>query len=143
MPVLKNKTQGLYVNVSKNILTDHKLSLKDRGLLITLLSLPDNWDYSLAGLEKILPDGKAAIQTSMNHLIELGYVSKLQTRTSKGKFGGNDIEVHEKPIQPLAENPSTDNPVTEKPITDFQSQLSNNKVNNNKLINRCWGQKSY
>ena len=50
MPVLKNKTQGNYVNVYKGIVMDRSLSLKDRGMLLTLLSLPDNCDFTVAGI---------------------------------------------------------------------------------------------
>lgn len=52
MPVLKNKTQGNYVNVYKGIVMDRSLNLKDRGMLLTLLSLPDNWDFTVAELER-------------------------------------------------------------------------------------------
>lgn len=65
MPVLKNKTQGRYVNVCKGILENRSLGLRDRGMLVTLLSFPDNWDFSIAGLAKILPDGKSAISASL------------------------------------------------------------------------------
>lgn len=52
MPVLKNKTQGNYVNVYKGIAMDQALSLRDRGMMLTLLSLPDNWDSVLWKLRK-------------------------------------------------------------------------------------------
>lgn len=146
MPVLKNKTQGRYVNVCKSILENKTLCLRDRGMLVTLLSLPDNWDFSIAGLTKILPDGKSSISASMDRLIQLGYLTKEQERTSLGKFGMNVIEVHETPISPLPEKPSTgnrvtDNPVTGKSVPENQSQLSNkevssNRVTNNKVINK-------
>ena len=63
MPVLKNKTQGNYVNVYKGIAMDPALSLRDRGMMLTLLSLPDNWDFTTAGLRKILSDGKHSIKS--------------------------------------------------------------------------------
>ena len=87
MPVFKNKTQGQYVNVYKEILKNKTLSLRDRGMVVTLLSLPDNWDFSIAGLSKIIPDGKSAIRASLARLEELGYVSKEQERAKHGKFG--------------------------------------------------------
>ena len=52
MPVFKNKTQGQYVNVYKDILKNHSLSLRDRGMVVTLLSLPDNWEFTISGLSK-------------------------------------------------------------------------------------------
>lgn len=50
MPVFKNKTQGQYVNVYKDILKNHSLSLRDRGMVVTLLSLPDNWEFTISGV---------------------------------------------------------------------------------------------
>ncbi len=136
MPVLKNKTQGLYVNVSKGILKDESLNLRDRGMLITILSLPDNWNFTVAGLAKILPDGKAAINASLSRLEELGYLTKQQVRTDQGKFGSNVIEVHETPIKPFAENRSSEKRETGKPISDNPTQLNNNRLNIKELNNK-------
>ena len=105
MPVLKNKTQGNYVNVYKGIVTDRSLRLKDRGMLLTLLSLPDNWNFTAAGLEKILPDGKAAIYSSLDNLQKAGYLTKEQGRGEGGVFAANIIEIHETPCPPFTENP--------------------------------------
>ena len=58
MAVLKNKTQGQYTIVSQSIMRDKQLSLSERGMLLTLLSLPDNWQLTISGLKAILPDGK-------------------------------------------------------------------------------------
>ena len=92
MPVFKNKTQGQYVNVYKDILKNHSLSLRDRGMVVTLLSLPDNWEFTISGLSKIIPDGKSSIRASLTHLEELGYISRMQERAECGKFGKIAIE---------------------------------------------------
>lgn len=139
MAILKNKTQGNYTIVSNGILKNQSLSLKDRGLIITLLSLPDNWAFTINGLSKIIPDGKDSIKNSLKHLEELGYVSKTQNRGEFGKYGNIVIEVHETPILPIVENPLTENPLTEKPLTgkpvpENLSQYNNNKYNTNKSI---------
>ena len=84
MPVFKNKTQGQYVNVYKDILKNHSLSLRDRGMVVTLLSLPDNWEFTISGLSKIIPDGKSSIRASLTHLEELGYISRTQERAERG-----------------------------------------------------------
>lgn len=134
MAILKNKTQGNYTIVSNGILKNQSLSLKDRGLIITLLSLPDNWAFTINGLSKIIPDGKDSIKNSLKHLEELGYVSKTQSRGEFGKYGNIVIEVHETPILPIVENPLTDNPLTGKPVPENLSQYNNNKYNTNKSI---------
>ena len=140
MPVLKNKTQGNYVNVYKGIVMDKQLSLKDRGMLVTLLSLPDNWNFSVKGLQKILPDGKSAIYNCLDSLQASGYLVKEQSRGSHGVFGENIIEVHETPILPFSENretvtPFTEKPFTENPHTGNRSQLNNNRLNNQEVNN--------
>ena len=66
--VIKNKTKGNFVMVSKEILKDNRLKLRERGLLITLLSLKDDWDFSIRGLAAILPDGRDAIDKSFKKL---------------------------------------------------------------------------
>ena len=140
VPVLKNKTQGNYVNVSKGIVMDRSLKLKDRGMLLTLLSLPDNWNFTAAGLAKILPDGKAAIYSSLDDLQKAGYLTKEQGRGEGGVFGANIIEIHEKPCPPFtdfpfADNPSPEKPFTEKPVPENRTQLNNNRLNNKELNN--------
>ncbi len=56
MTVFKNHTQKNFTIISNTILKDHELNIKDRGVLCTLISLPDNWDFSIEGLLKIVPD---------------------------------------------------------------------------------------
>ena len=54
MAVIRNRTQQQYTNVANSIFRNKELSLRDRGLLTTLLSLPDNWRFSVMGcVEKI------------------------------------------------------------------------------------------
>lgn len=80
MPILKNKTPGSFVMIGKDILKNTDLKLVDRGMLATLLSLPDKWDFSIVGLAKILPEGKSAIQTSLSRLEHSGYLTRTQER---------------------------------------------------------------
>ena len=138
MPVFKNKTQGQYVNVCKDILKKHSLSLRDRGMVVTLLSLPDNWEFTISGLSKIIPDGKSSIRTSLTHLEELGYISRTQERAERGKFGKITIEIHETPIVPLSDfrqtdNTTTVNPSAGKPSPENRTQYNNNQLNNNQV----------
>ena len=113
--VLRNMTSKKnYMVVSKIFLQDVKLSMKARGLLATLHSLPDNWEYTHSGMAKILPDGRDSIRNAMEELVERGYVRKEQDRSGKGTFGNIILEIHENPI---AEKPLTENPTTDKPIT--------------------------
>ncbi|MBR1635736.1 MAG: helix-turn-helix domain-containing protein [Lachnospiraceae bacterium] len=98
MAVLKNKTQGRYVVIGMAPMQDRSLGIKERGLLFTIMSLPDHWNFSIAGLAKILPDGKESLGRTVQSLEEKGYLTRNQSRSEGGAFGGNVIEVHEVPI---------------------------------------------
>lgn len=125
MPILKNNTQNNFVMVSKNITRDKNIGLTERGLLLTLMSLPDGWNLSIKGLAQILPDGKDKISKAMNNLIDSGYITREQERGFHGSFGANVLVIHETPINstnpegesscnkslPQAETPWTENPV--------------------------------
>lgn len=157
MAVLKNKTQGNYTVVSMNIMKDKNLSLTERGMLLTLLSLPDNWHLTIMGLCQILPDGKDRISKTLNSLIDKGYVTREQGRNNGGKFDSTNLEVHESPIKvpddpkptkrekreesmmeytfsPCPENTDTVNPHAEKPCSEnppqYNKYISNNHKNN-------------
>ncbi len=150
MAILKNKTQGNYTIVSQNIMRDKNLSLTERGMLLTLLSLPDNWHLTIMGLCQILPDGKDRISRTLNSLIKKGYVTRQQTRGTKGKFDSTDLEVHETPIKPPTQNhdkaqqlsevsPRSENPDTVKvdsdsPSTENQPQ-SNTNISTMQTVN--------
>ena len=92
MAVLKNKTKrDNFLVVSKIFLQDKNLSLTERGLLATMHSLPDDWDFTIAGMGKILPDGESKIRSALDGLVGKGYVAKTQSKNHDGKFGRNII----------------------------------------------------
>ena len=144
MAILKNKTQGNYTVVSQNIMRDNNLSLTERGMLLTLLSLSDNWNLTIKGLSQILPDGKEKISKTLNSLIEKGYVTREQARGDKGKFDSITLEVHEAPtnqadhpenpsiveFSPCPETRDTVNRDTENPVPKIPTQYNNNISNN-------------
>ncbi len=119
MAVLKNKTQGNYTIVSQNIMRDNNLSLTERGMLLTLLSLPDNWHLTIMGLCHILPDGKDKISKTLNSLIDKGYVTRDQGRANGGKFDSTNLEVHETPI-PVTKPPMQPKILTEDPAPKME-----------------------
>ena len=86
MAILKNKTTKNFTMISNNILKDKELSMKDRGVLCTLCSLPDEWDFSINGLNAIVPDGTSSIRASIENLEKLGYLVRTKTRDSQGHF---------------------------------------------------------
>lgn len=160
MPILKNKTQGNFVLVAQRVLHDRNLGITERGLLVTLMSLPDGWNFTRSGLQSILPDGKDKITTALNRLEKLGYIDITQDKSDSGRYGNNILEVRfipkppdeekeakqlsiETPFMgnpiaenPVAENPLTENPTTAEPLAGFPQQLNNNISINNKLNNK-------
>lgn len=110
-----------YTVISNYHLRDKELSLKAKGLLSLMLSLPDNWDYSVNGLVAISLEGKSSINSTIKELEKKCYLVRTLVKDNQGKFSGYNYDVYEKPF---AENPSTVN----------QPQL-NTKQTNTKKIN--------
>ncbi len=140
MAVLKNKTQNNFTMISNNILRDKELSMKDRGVLCTIISLPDGWDFSIAGLSALVPEGKDSIRKSVIKLEKLSYIVRRQFRNAQGKYE-TEIEVYPNKLKDrengdeftVADLPTRDNrnglAVTVNP-TEYNTD--NKKLNINK-----------
>lgn len=115
-----------YTVMANHHLRDERLSLKAKGLLSMLLSLPDDWDISIRGLASIVTDGVGAVQTGINELIEAGYIVRRRQHAESGAFAGFEYIIHEVP--PCTENPYTANPYTGKPYTENPAQSSKDKL---------------
>lgn len=118
-------------------LRDRTLALKDKGLLSLMLSLPDDWDYTLKGLSKLSRDGIDAVRSSVQNLERHGYIRRQQQYDRNGRFSDNLYSVYEKPLaeEPLSENPTTENTVTEKPMADHpmpENPTQSNMIEPNK-----------
>ncbi len=133
--ILKNETQGNFVMVSQSILHDKSLKLFDRGLLITLMSLPDNWNFTVNGLVTILADGRDAVSGGIERLQEKGYLTKEQLRKN-GKFSEICLRINVVPKKPLTEKPLTENPLSEKPIPCNPTQYKNKEYYKHKSKNK-------
>jgi len=86
-----NNTQKPFVVVNKAIAMDKDLNMRDRGMMLTLMSFPPEWNFSIKGLEKIVPDGRDAISSSLQRLEEKRYLVRVQERDEKGKFADTKI----------------------------------------------------
>lgn len=104
---------------------DRALSLRAKGLLSLMLSLPDDWDYTIAGLVTLSKDGRDAVISAVRELEAAGYVRRSQRKDGKGRFSGYDYEVYETPTKGEKDAlPSTSSPFTEFPNTGKPEQLS-------------------
>ena len=128
MAVFRIERTGDYTVMSNHHLRNKSLSLKAKGLLSQMLSLPENWDYTLTGLSIINRESKDAIRSAINELEQAGYIQRHQTVDDKGKFSVNEYIIYEQPHpsldSPLSENPTTENPSTENPSPENPTQLN-------------------
>ena len=90
MAVFRVERTQNYTVMSNYHLRDRRLSLKAKGLLSLMLSLPEDWDYTLSGLARISLEGKDAIRAAVVELEQAGYVQRRQTTYKAGKFSSND-----------------------------------------------------
>lgn len=93
MAVFRVERTGDYTVMSNFHLKDKRLSLKAKGLLSQMLSLPDDWDYTLSGLCFINRESKDAIRSAINELERAGYIRRRQTIDATGKFGANEYSI--------------------------------------------------
>ena len=116
-------------------LRDKSLSLKAKGLLSLMLSLPEDWDYTTKGLAYICKDGVDSICAAVKELENAGYVQRKRNRNSQGRLTNVEYTILEKPLStpevpqaakrdksPKRENPVLDNPVLENPRQDIPEQ---------------------
>ena len=128
MAVFRVEKTKDFTIMSNYHLRDKNLSLKAKGLLSQMLSLPEEWDYTLAGLACINKESKDAIRSAVNELEQAGYIPRRQTTTEGGRFGCNEYLIRERPVlpSPLPENPTTDSTPTAIPMSENPTQLNTN-----------------
>ena len=136
MAVFRVERNRGYTVMSNHHLRNRDLTLKAKGLLSQMLSLPDNWDYTLAGLSRINRESIDAIRTAVWELEKAGYITRRQGRDEKGKMAAIEYTIYEQPQleNPILENPTTDSPMLENPMTD--NPTSENPTQLNKDISR-------
>lgn len=123
MAVFRVERNKGYTVMSNHHLRNKELSLKAKGLLSQMLSLPEGWDYTLAGLSHINRESVDAIRTAVWELEKAGYIERRQGRDEKGKMTAIEYIIYEQP-QPLSDNPILENPTTDKPMTENPAQLN-------------------
>lgn len=123
-----HKTKN-YTVMSNHHFKERGLSLKAKGLLSLMLSLPDDWNYSIRGLTKLSRDGKDSVMSALQELEKYGYLNRQQMVNNKGQFSGVEYHIYE---EPQKEKPITaeqyavlENAV--KPNAENRKQLNNNQ----------------
>ena len=133
MAVFRVERNSGYTVMSNHHLRNKELTLKAKGLLSQMLSLPEDWDYTLAGLSHINRESIDAIRTAVWELEKAGYILRRQGRDEKGKMTAIEYTIYEQP-QPMLENPIPGKPMLENPTTD--NPTSENPTQLNKDISR-------
>lgn len=135
-----NNTQKPFIVVNKAIAMDKDLNMRDRGMMLTLMSFPLEWNFSIKGLEKIVPDGRDAISSSLQRLEEKQYLARVQERDEKGKFADTKIYINPNPKEnPMTGEPLTEIPFSAKPMTENPIQISNKEITNKESITQSTG----
>ena len=125
-----------YTVMSNHHFRNTSLSLKAKGLLSLMLSLPENWDYTLKGLARICRDGVDSISAGVRELEQHGYLIRERIRNPNGQLGAIIYTILEQPRDatpesalPTQEKPIWEMPTLESPILDNPAQLNNNILN--------------
>ena len=116
MAVFRVEKNKGYTVMSNHHLRNKELTLKAKGLLSQMLSLPENWDYTLAGLSHINKESIDAIRTAVWELEKAGYIKRSQGRDEKGKMTAITYTIYEQPQSPVLENPTSNKPTSENPM---------------------------
>ena len=119
MAVFRVERNRGYTVMSNHHLRNKELSLKAKGLLSQMLSLPEDWDYTLAGLSLINKESIDAIRTAIWELEKAGYITRRQGRDERGKMTAIEYTIYEQPQPPELDSPILENPTSAKPSLDF------------------------
>lgn len=126
MGVFRIEKTGNYTVLSNFHFKEKEMSLKAKGLLSLMLSLPDDWDYSIAGLVTLSKDGRDGVMSALDELEVFGYLERKLVKNQKGQFEGYEYIIYERPERYI---PSSEKPFSENPNTEKQEQLNTNKSN--------------
>ena len=140
MAVFRVEKTNNYTVMSNYHLKDKDLSLKSKGLLSVILSLPSEWEYTTRGLAAISKEGVDSISTALKELENTGYLTRNKLRDERGRITDTEYVIYEYPqanpnmgkpntLSPDTEKPYTVNPQTENPCTILPAQYNTNQTN--------------
>ena len=139
MAVFRIEKTRDYTVMSNYHLRDMSLSLKAKGLLSLMLSLPENWDYTMKGLARICKDGVDSISGGIRELEARGYLIRERVRGANGQLGSIEYTILEQPKEPaptqekpIRENPVQANPTLDAPMQGDPAQLNTKKSSKEK-----------
>ena len=116
MAVFRVEKTRDYTVMANHHLKNRNLTLKAKGLLSVMLSLPDDWDFTLKGLARINREGIDAIREGIREIEQAGYVMRHRVRDERGKLRGNEYVIYERPQLPASDCPAQEKPALENPM---------------------------
>ena len=128
MAVFRIEKTRDYTVMSNHHLRNAELSLKSKGLLSMMLSLPEDWNYTTRGLAKICKEGTDSIGSALKELERAGYIVRNRLRDSKGKIVDVEYVIYETPHPPDTGQPCEDEPDTACPDTENPDMDNPNKI---------------
>ena len=145
MAIVRAKRKTNFTIIGNTGLKDKRLTLKAKGLLAYMLSLPDDWTFYETELTKHSKDGRDAIRSALRELEGAGYLVRNQEREDSGKFGQKEWKVWDEPLtdKPLTENPSAVNPTADNPTLLSTNELSTNELSTDKTNNNHQDEDAY
>ena len=143
MAVFRIEKTKDYTVMSNHHLRNTELSLKAKGLLSLMLSLPEDWDYTMRGLSRICKDGIDSIRVGVQELEAQGYLVRQRVRLPNGQLGSIEYTILEQPRppqpkpeiptleKPMLENPTQVKPILDSPMQEIPTQLNKDILNTN------------
>lgn len=127
MNIVKREKNKNYTTISNVFLRDKNLSIKAKGLLAVVMSLPEDWEFTINGICSVLKEGRTAIYSAIQELKDCGYCNVDICRDEKGLITGNDYTFRE---YPKKESQCLEEPHSEKPNADDNTQRNKEETNN-------------
>ena len=140
MSVIRVEKNNNYTTMNNHHFRNRELSLKAKGVMSLMLSLPDDWDYTIKGLATLSKDGVDSVRSALKELEEQGYLTMKRVRNEQGYLTSSEYVLKEIPNSenPILENPILENPISENPILENPTQLNTNitKYLGNKVLTK-------
>lgn len=133
MAIKKEGSAKQYTIINNHLLKNTDLSLKAKGLLCLMFSLPEDWNFSTKGLTSIVKDGETSVRATLKELEENKYLIRTPTRDDKGIIVDWEYHIFEKPYDPSVEKLDVSYPDVENPHLENRAQLNTNKSIKDKL----------
>jgi len=136
MPTIRIEKTRDYTVMANHHLRNKALSLKAKGLLSYMLSLPEDWNYTLSGLATSCKDGLDSVRQAVSELETYGYVVRSRIRDARGRLRDTEYVVYESPVpvKPALDEPIEENPVQEEPVLENPT-LENPALGDPMLLN--------